>query len=150
MIHLLETDHLKDQLAALAWLQQQSFVQKKRIARMGNSFGGIEALLGAEKGSYCAAIDASGGAESWSKSPELQAFLLKTARDVEGRQELDGELRIPAACRESAHPGWPDGQSSGSYGASVDRPEFVSAGLKRFPLGPGRPPRPLLMVGRSV
>ena len=38
----------------------------------------------------------------------------------EGRQELEGELHVPAACRGSAHPGWPDGQSSGSYGASVD------------------------------
>ena len=62
----------------------------------------------------------------------------------EGRQELEGELHVPAACRGSAHPGWPDGQSSGSYGASVDRPEFVSAGLKRFPLDPGGPLRPLL------
>src|SRR5205823_12090676 len=46
--------------------------------------------------------------------------------------------------RGSAHSGWPDGQSSGSYGASVDRPEFVSAGLKTFPLGPGVPLRAIL------
>src|SRR5205823_8188479 len=50
--------------------------------------------------------------------------------------------------RGSAHPGWPDGQSSGSYGASVDRPEFVSAGLERLPLDPGGRPRSLLMVGQ--
>jgi hypothetical protein len=46
----------------------------------GNSFGGVESLLGAETGSYCAAVDASGGAESWSQSPSLRALLTKSAR----------------------------------------------------------------------
>ena len=82
MIHLLETDHLNDQLAALAWLQKQDFVQTKRIATAGNSLGGIEAALGAEHGSYCAAVDASGAAESWSKSTELQAFMIRTVRNA--------------------------------------------------------------------
>jgi len=42
MVRLLETDHLDDQFAALAWLRKQSFVQPSRIAVGGNSFGGIE------------------------------------------------------------------------------------------------------------
>src|SRR5438128_7256493 len=42
MVRLLETDHLNDQLAALAWLRTQSFVRSDRIAVAGNSFGGIE------------------------------------------------------------------------------------------------------------
>jgi len=37
MIRLLHTDYLNDQLAALAWLRQQSFVMPKRIATFGNS-----------------------------------------------------------------------------------------------------------------
>jgi carboxymethylenebutenolidase len=82
MIRLLETDHLQDQLAALAWLRRQEFVEKDRIATLGNSFGGIEALLGAEHGSYCAAIDASGAAESWAESPEIQHFLLRTVQNA--------------------------------------------------------------------
>jgi carboxymethylenebutenolidase len=41
MVRLLETDHLNDRLAALAWLRKQSFVQPERIAVAGNSFGGI-------------------------------------------------------------------------------------------------------------
>lgn len=82
MIHLLETDHLNDQLAAEAWLQKQDFVQKKHIATIGNSFGGIESVLGAERGSYCAAVDASGAAESWSRSPEIQSFMLQTVRNA--------------------------------------------------------------------
>ena len=66
----------------MAWLEKQDFVQKKHIATMGNSFGGIEAVLGAERGSYCAAVDASGAAESWSKSPETQAFMVRTVRNA--------------------------------------------------------------------
>src|SRR5439155_21546066 len=71
MVRLLETDHLKDQLAALAWLRQQEFVRVDRVAVAGNSFGGIETVLGAERGNYCAAIDSAGGAQSWALAPEL-------------------------------------------------------------------------------
>src|ERR1041385_7157285 len=45
---LLETDHLADQLAGLDWLKKQTFIDTKRIAVAGNSFGGIEVVLGAE------------------------------------------------------------------------------------------------------
>ena len=78
MVHLLKTDHLNDQIAALTWLKQQDFVQKDRIVTMGNSFGGIEVILGMEQGLYCAGIDASGGAESWKHSKELRN-LMKSA-----------------------------------------------------------------------
>src|SRR5438034_1565495 len=80
MVRLLETDHLDDQLAALAWLRKQSFVQPDRIAVAGNSFGGVEAVLGAERAQYCAAIDAAGGAESWALAPELQALMIRAVR----------------------------------------------------------------------
>ena len=76
MVRLLSTEQLQDQLAALAWLKQQRFVLPARIAAMGNSFGGIETVLGAEKGTYCAAVDASGGAESWETAPSLQSRML--------------------------------------------------------------------------
>src|SRR5207249_5502455 len=81
MIRLLETDHLNDQLAALAWLRKQSFVQPQRIAAAGNSFGGIETVLGAERGPYCAAIDASGGAESWAAAPQLRVLMARAVRN---------------------------------------------------------------------
>jgi carboxymethylenebutenolidase len=81
MVRLLETDHLDDQLSALAWLRKQSFVQPGRIAVAGNSFGGVEAVLGAERGGYCAAIDSAGGAQSWSMAPELQAVMLRAVRN---------------------------------------------------------------------
>jgi dipeptidyl aminopeptidase/acylaminoacyl peptidase len=77
----LETDHLDDQLAGLAWLKKQGFVDTNRIAVAGNSFGGIEVVLGAERANYCAAIDASGGAESWMLSPELQTRMIAAVRN---------------------------------------------------------------------
>src|SRR5262249_26327245 len=80
MVRLLETEHLDDQLAAFQWLQTQSFVETERVATAGNSFGGVEALLGAERISYCAAIDASGGAESWATAPQLRALMTRAVR----------------------------------------------------------------------
>jgi len=81
MVRLLETDHLNDQIAAYEWLRQQSFVQSNHIAVAGNSFGGIEAVLGAERLNYCAAIDAAGGAESWTLAPVLRTRMLSAVRN---------------------------------------------------------------------
>jgi dienelactone hydrolase len=80
MVRLLETDHLNDQLAALAWLRTQGFVRSDRIAVAGNSFGGIETVLGAERGTYCAAIDSAGGAQSWAQAAELQSLMTRAVR----------------------------------------------------------------------
>ena len=80
MVHLLETDQLQDQLAALAWLQKQSFVRRDRIAVAGNSFGGILSVLGAEHGSYCAAVNSAGGAQSWADAPPLRAMMVRSVR----------------------------------------------------------------------
>lgn len=81
MVRLLTTDHLSDQLAALTWLKKASFVQANRIAVAGNSFGGIETVLGAANGAYCAAIDASGGAQTWKDLPEIQAIMIEAVRN---------------------------------------------------------------------
>src|SRR4051794_1137222 len=75
MARLLETEQFADQLAALEWLQHQSLVQPDRIAAAGNSFGGVEAVLGAERARYCAVVDAAGGAESWAAAPGLRALM---------------------------------------------------------------------------
>jgi carboxymethylenebutenolidase len=82
MVRLLETDHLSDQLAGLAWLRKRNDVSPAHIAVMGNSFGGIETLLGAERGGYCAAVDLSGGAESWARAPQLQALMSRAVRNA--------------------------------------------------------------------
>jgi carboxymethylenebutenolidase len=80
LVRLLETDPLQGQLAALAWLRTQRFVQSDRIAVAGNSFGGIETVLCAERGTYCAAIDSAGGAQSWAAAPELQTLMTRAVR----------------------------------------------------------------------
>lgn len=80
IVRLLESDHLSDQLAALAWLRTASFVRSGAIAVAGNSFGGIETVFGVEHEPYCAAVDATGGAESWSEAPELQAAMTRAVR----------------------------------------------------------------------
>ena len=80
MTRLLNTEHLQDQLAAFEWLKSQEFVQGSQIAVAGNSFGGIEAVLGAARAQYCAAVDASGGAESWNNAPDLQALMKEAVR----------------------------------------------------------------------
>ena len=79
MLTLLKGEHLNDQRAALSWLKNQSFVNSKSIAVGGNSFGGIETILGSEKENYCASLDLSGGAESWAKSAGLQQQLKESA-----------------------------------------------------------------------
>lgn len=81
MVRVLETDHLNDQVSAYDWLRRQDFIQPDRIAVVGNSFGGIETVLGAERIKYCAAIDAAGGAESWSLVPQLQTRMIQAVRN---------------------------------------------------------------------
>ena len=82
MVRLLSTDHLSDQMAALAWLQSQNFVQADKIAVMGNSFGGIEVVLGAEQFGYCAAVDLAGGAETWDLAPTLRDVMNRAAQNA--------------------------------------------------------------------
>jgi pimeloyl-ACP methyl ester carboxylesterase len=77
-IHALETDQFSDHLAAFEWLRRQSFVMPGRVATMGNSFGGVITVFGAQRIPYCAAVDASGGAQTW--SPELSARLVSSVR----------------------------------------------------------------------
>jgi carboxymethylenebutenolidase len=76
---LLETDQLNDEIAAYAWLASQPFVAKDRIALDGNSYGGIETILGAEKLKTCAAVAASAASETWHAAPELQRKIIETA-----------------------------------------------------------------------
>src|SRR6184192_2806503 len=97
MVRLLETDHLNDQLAALAWLRTQCFVKPDHIAVAGNSFGGIEAVLGAERAPYCAAIDSAGGAQSWAQAPELQSLMTRSVRNSRG-QSFSFRLRTITTC----------------------------------------------------
>jgi len=81
LVRLLATDHLQDQLQALAWLRSQPYVSGGRVALAGNSFGGIEAILGAARAPVCATVAASAASDSWDESPELQQLM----KDAAGR-----------------------------------------------------------------
>jgi carboxymethylenebutenolidase len=76
---LLGGDQMRDQSQAFAWLSLQPFADRRRIAAMGNSFGGVIALLSAERLAVCGAVDAAGGADSWSRSPALRTLMTKAA-----------------------------------------------------------------------
>jgi carboxymethylenebutenolidase len=113
MVQLLETDHLADQWAALAWLRKQGFVNPTRIAVAGNSFGGIEAVLGAEQGTYCAAIDSAGGARSWTLAPQLQSRMIRAVEhskvpifffQAAGDYDISPSQVLAAAMKKSGKP----------------------------------------------
>jgi dipeptidyl aminopeptidase/acylaminoacyl peptidase len=113
MIELLQTEQLDDQMAALQWLKQQSFTSSKRIAVAGNSFGGIETILGAEKEPYCAAVDASGGSESWAQAPELQSVMKRAVQrsqspifffQAENDYDLDSSVALASVMKQSGKP----------------------------------------------
>jgi len=80
-VKLLETDHLADGLAALAFLRALPEVDSRRVAAAGHSGGGSLALLLAERDSALrAAVDFAGAARNWERSPWLRERLLAAAR----------------------------------------------------------------------
>lgn len=84
LVRLHETEQLQDQLAGLAYLKTQKFVDTQRIAVGGCSYGGIQTLLGNETktAGYRAAVDFAGGAQSWAGSPDLRARLTTAVRNA--------------------------------------------------------------------
>ncbi len=84
MVRLLQTEHLNDQLAGLAWLQKQNFVAKSEIAVMGNSFGRNRDGAGSGKG----ALLCRGG--RLRRRRELGSRTSVAVSDDQGRQQLEG------------------------------------------------------------
>ena len=81
---LLETAQVDDQLAGLAFLKQQAFVDTARIVVAGCSFGGIQTLFGAARHvGYRAAVSISPAALSWNSSPDLRARLKNAAARID-------------------------------------------------------------------
>jgi len=76
---LMTTDHLKDARAALSFLKNLSYVDARRMAVAGHSFGGQLTLLEASHDSaVAAAVTFGAAAGSWEGSPELRNLLLKS------------------------------------------------------------------------
>jgi carboxymethylenebutenolidase len=77
-VELLETEQLDDQLAGLAYVKALPFVDAKRIAVAGCSYGGIQSLLGAERDvGYRAALSISPAGLSWDGNPQLRMRLIQ-------------------------------------------------------------------------
>ena len=72
-----------DVIAAIGWIREKAYVDRTHVSVAGCSYGGIQAVLTAEKelGLY-AAVDFAGAAISWSTSPPLQARLKKAVGDA--------------------------------------------------------------------
>src|SRR5262245_37561707 len=76
-LQLLENREISDSLAGLAFLRGRPEVDARRIAVVGDSFGGSLTVLEAERDSAVrAAVVFSCAGYSWYKSPQLRARLL--------------------------------------------------------------------------
>ena len=82
LVQLHKEDHLHDQLAALNWLRNQTFIYEEKVAAMGNSFGGIQTMLGISKATYCAGVNGSGASKSWKKSTKVQQLMSSAAKEA--------------------------------------------------------------------
>lgn len=84
VVSKLETEQLDDQLAGLEFLRSLPFVDASRVVVVGGSYGGIQSLLGAERGAgYRAAVAISPAAMSWEGNPLLRTRLLQAVRKIE-------------------------------------------------------------------
>lgn len=69
-----------DVKAAAEYLAKQPWVDKKRIAAVGCSLGGIESLLAAERvPGIAAAVDFAGGSQTWATNQPLQERMKSAA-----------------------------------------------------------------------
>jgi dienelactone hydrolase len=114
-------------------------VRPTRIAVAGNSFGGVEAVFGAEREPYCAAIDSAGGAQSWAQAPPLRAGMERTVRNArapifffQAANDYDlAPTKMLAAAMQDAgkpheskiYPAWgrstQDGHTFGYFGSAI-------------------------------
>jgi dienelactone hydrolase len=87
-------------------------LDRRRVALMGWSFGGIVTTLAAGEGAFTAAIVQAPGAISWPKSPALRKLLPEAAR----------RIRIPLQCMVSENDATTESTRAVCTGA-VDAPD---------------------------
>jgi dienelactone hydrolase len=82
MVHELVTQ-TDDVMAAVAYVASLSYVDAKRVAVVGCSYGGIESLLAAERGTgITAAVDFAGASMTWAHNPALQQRMKAAAHNA--------------------------------------------------------------------
>lgn len=80
---LMNTEQLDDQLAGLAYLKSQPFVDQNHIAVMGCEDGAVQAVFGAaSKGSYGSAVAISLASEDWTGNAPLQNALIEAVNRI--------------------------------------------------------------------
>lgn len=80
---LMTTDHLQDALAGLSFLKTLPYVDARRVAVAGHSFGGQLTLLEASRDrTVRAAVTFGAAAGSWDGSPELRDRLIESLRGL--------------------------------------------------------------------
>ena len=146
MVKLLD-DHLDDQLAALSYLKSLPFVDHERIAVAGNSFGGIQTVLMAERGAGVrAAVDFAGAALTWAGSPFIRERMQTAVRNAkvpiyfiqaENDQDLSPSRVLASEMQQLGKPHKvkiflpfgktaEDGHSFGYYGGEIWGPEVFA------------------------
>ncbi|MFL6548782.1 MAG: dienelactone hydrolase family protein [Povalibacter sp.] len=79
----LEGPQLDDTAAAVVFAKTLPFVDPQRVFLMGNSFGGVLVMLGAERGiGVRAAADFAGSAMNWERSQLFRDRMLTAARNA--------------------------------------------------------------------
>ena len=69
-----------DVLAGVEYLRTLSYVDMKRLAVMGWSFGGVVTMLTATRSTaFLAAVDQAGGALTWDGNPHMRSALIASA-----------------------------------------------------------------------
>jgi len=79
---LLETDHLDDQFAALAWLRKTEFRSTESPRRGGKLVWRHRNGAGSRTRRILCGIDSAGGAQSWAQAPELQSLMTRAVRNA--------------------------------------------------------------------
>jgi len=80
-MELLQGREMNDALAGLAFVRRLPYVDARRVAIVGHSFGGsLSVLMTEREPTLRAAVVFSTAGYSWDRSPELRARLLQAAR----------------------------------------------------------------------
>ena len=147
IVDQLSGPHFDDVVAARRFLGTLPFVDRRRVAVAGNSFGGIMTMITVERDTgFRAALDFAGAAQTWKDAPPVRALMLRAARNARvpvffGQAENDYDLtpsRALAAEMALAHKAhtihiFPafgtttaEGHSFGYFGGAVWAPDVFA------------------------